>query len=83
MAKRKKIRTRGKLPLSRYFQELKEGEKVAVVIERSQRASFPNRLYGRTGVVCGKRGREYVIAIKDQEKEKSFLINAIHLKRIR
>ncbi len=83
MVKRKKIRTRGKLPLSKYFQELKEGEKVAVAVERSQMASFPNRLYGRTGVVCEKRGRGYIIVIKDQEKEKRFLINAIHLKRIK
>jgi large subunit ribosomal protein L21e len=83
MSGKKKIRTRGKIQFSRYFQELKEGDSVAVVKEPSVRASFPERLQGRTGVVEGKRGRAYIIKIKDQNKEKKILINPIHLKKIK
>ena len=82
MVKRKKIRTRGKLSLSRYFQELEEGDRVAVVKEMSVPASFPERMQGRTGGVEGKRGRTYMVRIKDHEKEKKFLIAPIHLKKM-
>jgi large subunit ribosomal protein L21e len=83
MVRRKKIRTRGKVPLSRYFQELKEGQRVAIARERSVTSSFPARLQGRTGSVIGKSGKSYVIKIKDQDKEKKFLIDGIHLKKVR
>ena len=83
MARRKKIRTRGKIQLSRYFQELKEGEAVSVVREPSQNSNFPERLQGRTGFVQGKKGKVYVVRIKDQNKEKTFLIEPIHLKKIK
>ena len=83
MSKRKKTRTRGKLQLSRYFQELEKGDPVAVVKEDSVSSSFPVRLQGRTGIVRGKRGKAYIVKIKDQNKEKEFLIEPIHLKKIK
>jgi ribosomal protein L21E len=82
MARRKKIRTRGKLSLSRYFQELKEGDSVAIAREPAVQSSFPERMQGRTGKVKGKRGRTYIVDIKDHEKEKTYLIAPIHLKKI-
>ena len=83
MVRRKKVRTRGKLQLSRYFQELEEGESVAVIRERAVKFNFPERLQGRTGSIEGKRGRAYIVKIKDQNKEKKFLIEPIHLKRLK
>lgn len=83
MVNRKRIRTRGKLKLSRYFQELEEGEHVAIVREPAVESNFPTRFQGRTGLIEGKRGKAYVIKIKDQNKEKRFLIKPIHLKKIK
>jgi len=83
MSKRKKTRTRGKLQLSRYFQKLEKGDSVAVVRELSIKSSFPVRLQGRTGLIEGKRGKAYIVKIKDQSKEKKFLIEPIHLKKIK
>ena len=83
MSKRKNIRSRGKLQLSRYFQELEAGDSVAVVREQSVQASFPERLQGRTGVVESRRGKSYVVNIRDQTKPKMFLIEPIHLKKIK
>ena len=83
MSKRKAVRTRGKLPLSKYFQELSEGDAVAIVKEAAVRSVFPDRLQGRTGKVIGKRGRSYVISIKDQNKEKQLIVAPIHLKKIK
>ena len=82
MVGKKKVRTRGKLQLSRYFQEFKKGDSVAVVREKSVKSSFPKRIQGRTGRVEDKRGRTYIIKLKDQNKEKKFLIAPIHLKKI-
>lgn len=82
MAGRKKIRTRGKLMLSRYFQELGEGNKVALVREASIKCPFPKRMQGRTGIIIGKRGRACIVLVKDLNKEKRFLITPIHLKKL-
>ena len=83
MSKRKPVRTRGKLPLSKYFQEFKEGDTVAIVREASVGANFHKRMQGRTGTVEGKRGSSYIVKIKDQNKEKKYLIAPIHLKKIK
>jgi len=83
MAEVKNIRTKGKIPLSKYFQEFKKGDFVAVVRDISLRPRFPKRLQGRTGIVEEKRGKSYVVKIKDQAKEKKFLIEPIHLKKIK
>ena len=56
MAGRKPIRTRGKLPLSRYFQKLENGDFVAISREKSVASDFPLRLQGITGIVT--RGGE-------------------------
>jgi ribosomal protein L21E len=83
MTNRKAVRTRGKLQLSRYFQEFKKGDSVTVVAERSLNLSFPKRLQGRTGKIERRIGRSYCVKIKDQTKEKEFIISPIHLKKIK
>ena len=83
MVNRKPVRERGKLQLSRYFQELKEGDFVAISRERTIASVFPKRLQGITGVVEGRRGKAYMIKIKDGNKEKELLIEPIHLKKIK
>jgi len=83
MAGKKKVRTRGKIQLSRYFQEMEKGDFVAIVREPSVQSSFPTRIQGRTGKVEGRRGKAYMIKLKDQDKEKKFLIEPIHLKKIK
>jgi len=83
MAKKKPVRTKGKLQLSRYFQKLNKGDFVSIVREMAIKASFPKRLQGRTGVVEDSKGKTYVVKIKDGKKEKRFLIEPIHLKKIK
>lgn len=82
MADKKNIREKGKLPLSRYFKEFKEGDVVGVVLEKSLKSNIPKRYQGRTGVVEGQRGEAYLVGIKDQNKLKKFLIKPIHLKKL-
>lgn len=83
MVNKKAIRTRGKLRLSRYFQELKDGDFVAISREPAVQSSFPVRFQGITGIVEGKRGKSYIVKIKDNSKYKKVLIEPIHLKKIK
>ncbi|MBI2630474.1 50S ribosomal protein L21e [Candidatus Pacearchaeota archaeon] len=82
MSKGKKPHEKGKLKLSRMFQELKKGNKVGINRELAVPGSFPKRIEGRTGIVEGKRGRFYIIKINDFNQEKKFIIDPIHLKKI-
>ncbi len=80
--KSKNSREKGKLKLSRYFQELKEGDMVSVDEELSLQPRFPKRLQGRTGIVVGKRGDAYLVKIRNQAKEKTFFVAPIHLRKM-
>jgi ribosomal protein L21E len=83
MLKHKRIREKGKLPLSRYFQELLPGDKVAVVRNLSVPANFPKRIHGLTGIVKEKRGSSYIVELKQGSQVKKFIIEPLHLKKIK
>ena len=83
MVRTKKMQEKGKVKLSRYFQELKIGDKVSIIREASQKASFPERMQGRTGVIEEKRGKAYIVKLNDYNQEKRFIIQAIHLKKVK
>ena len=80
---KKSIRGKGKLSLSKYFHKFEEGDSVAVVKEESVTSAFPLKMQGRTGKVEKKVGSAYLVKIKDQDKEKKFLIHPIHLREIK
>ncbi|MBI2004002.1 50S ribosomal protein L21e [Candidatus Pacearchaeota archaeon] len=82
MVKRKNIREAGKISFSRAFQDFKAGDSVSVVIEKARPMSFPKRIQGRCGVIEERRGNSFVVSINDLEKEKKFIINPLHLKKI-
>lgn len=83
MGKTKRIQTNGRPGLSKIFQEFSEGDTVAVVKEPSIDSRFPLRLQGSTGTVVNKRGKSYMVEIYTQNKKKSFLIEPVHLKKIK
>lgn len=82
MTKKKPIRKRGKISFSKYFQRFKEGSSVAVIKENAIQSNFPIKLQGRVGTIVEKRGKSYLVRIKDQNKDKEFLIEPVHLKKI-
>ena len=83
MNKRKKMKEHGKIKLSNYFQEFKVGDRVAVVRELAERPKFPKQLQGRSGVVMSKRGSSYIVEIKDLNKDKSYIIHPVHLRKLK
>ncbi len=83
MIKRKQLRTHGKIKLSNYFQEFKEGDRVAVIRDLALRPKFPKQIQGRSGTIKGKRGNSYIIRINDLNKEKVYIIHPIHLRKLK
>lgn len=83
MVKSKSVRNKGKTRLSEYFKGLKEGDKVAVTRDLGIKASFPQRIIGSTGKVTGTRGKYSVIEIKEGNKNRTFIIHPVHLKRLK
>ncbi len=83
MIKRKTLKNKGKIKLSRYFQDFEKGERVAVIRELALQPRFPQKLQGRTGIIEGKRGSSYILKIKDLNKEKTYIIHPAHLRRLK
>jgi large subunit ribosomal protein L21e len=81
MLKRKRMREKGKIKFSRYFQKLEIGDKAGIIKELSVKSSFPKQIQGRTGEIVGKKGRCYIILIKIG-KGKKFIVHPVHLKKL-
>ena len=79
----KRIRERGKLSLAKYFEELKKGDRVSLVRNLSYKSNFGKRMQGRTGVVVEKRGRAYVVKVKDGNKEKTFIVSKVNITKLK
>ncbi|MBU0470501.1 MAG: 50S ribosomal protein L21e [Nanoarchaeota archaeon] len=80
---KRSVRNRGKIPLSRYFQEFKEGDKVNLKIDSNavHKGCFFPRFHGMTGTVVGMKGSCYSVQIKDGGKQKTLYVHPIHLKK--
>jgi len=71
---------RGKISISKYFQNFENEEKVFLKIDPSvQKGVFHPRFHGKAGVIKGKKGSCYEVLIKDLKKQKTILVHPIHL----
>jgi large subunit ribosomal protein L21e len=82
MVKGRRIREKGKIRFSKYFQKLEDGTQVAVIRDLGVGASFPHRLQGRSGKIIGSRGSYKIISVDDGDKTKTFIIHPIHLRKM-
>ncbi len=82
MLDHKNPRAKGKFSFTRFFQQFKKGDSVAVSKELSVPFPYSHRLQGRTGKVIEKRGSAYYVEISDLNKPKKYLIKPIHLIKI-
>ncbi|MFC1723024.1 50S ribosomal protein L21e [Nanoarchaeota archaeon] len=77
---RKSVRTKGKLSLRKYFQDINEGAKVQLVAEPAyQKGMFLPRFAGKIGTVQGRQGDCYKVLIKDHNKAKELIVHPVHL----
>ena len=78
------IREKGKIPLSRYFQKLIEGEKVLFHANPAvQGGQYFPRFHGRMGTVVAKRGTCYEVTFFDGNKKKLAIVHPIHLRKVK
>lgn len=93
MAKRrgKREKTRRKLKKSprdkttpnQFLKEFEKGENARIKIEPSSHKGMPDpRFNGRDGQVIDKRGRAYVVKLKDGGKTKQIIARPEHLSKV-
>src|SRR3989338_1698572 len=80
---KKHLREKGKLSLSRYFQEFSVGDIVCLKAEPNviKGMYFP-RYHGKKGKVIGQRGNSYIVSLKDGQIEKKLIVHPVHLSKI-
>ncbi|MFH1510640.1 MAG: 50S ribosomal protein L21e [Candidatus Woesearchaeota archaeon] len=80
---RKPISTRGRIPIRGFLQSFKSGEKVVLLADPCyQKGMYFRRFHGKIGVVHKARGKIYEVLLKDSGKEKTLLVNPVHLRRV-
>jgi large subunit ribosomal protein L21e len=74
---------RGTVPIRKFLQKFKIGEKVLLKVEPFyQKGVYFPRFHGRVGIVKKMRGRCYEVSYMDRKKEKIFVVNPVHLKKV-
>ena len=80
---RKRRRDRGKLSVGRVLQSFKDGEKVRIIPEPAvTNGMLFKRFAGKIGVVEEKRGRAYVVNVKNGKQKKQVICLPVHLKKV-
>ena len=82
MVKGRRIREKGKIRFSKYFQKLEDGAQVAIIRDLGVGAAFPHRIQGKSGKIIGTRGSFKLISVADGDKTKTFIIHPIHLRKM-
>lgn len=76
-----KKKAREKTPITKYLKEFKLGSKVIIKPNPSSHKGMPyKRFFGRLGTIVEKRGKSYIVKIKDGKKEKNIIARPEHLK---
>ncbi len=76
-----KMGARERPAITKYLQEFEVGSKVVINPTPSSHKGMPfRRFFGKIGTVMDKRGKSYIIKIKDGKKEKNIISRPEHLK---
>lgn len=79
----KPLRRKGKISISRYFKEFKEGDAVILSAEPAvQKGMYNPVFHGKSALVVGKRGNAYEVLIQDRKVEKMLIVHPVHLKGV-
>lgn len=80
----KHYRTKGKISITNYFAEYKDGEKVVLKAEPAvQKGIYHLRFHSKVGLIKGKQGKCYNVEIKDGNKPKTLIVHPVHLARLK
>lgn len=77
----KSQKTKGKISISNFFREFKEGEKAVLKAEPAyQKGIYPLKFHGKIGIIKNKKGNCYEVSVKDG-KEKILVVHPVHLRK--
>jgi len=80
---RKKLKQKARPAITRFLQDFDIGQNVVITLEPSSHKGMPfPRFKGKMGKIVEKRGRSYVVNIKDGNKIKQIISRPEHLKAI-
>lgn len=78
---KKSIRVGRTNPITKKIQTFDKNDLVHIIIDPSVHKGQPHpRFHGKTGKVSEKRGRAYIVRIKDGDKPKKLIVRPEHLK---
>ncbi len=80
---REKLTQKIRPPITRFLQEFAIGQNVVITLEPSSHKGMPfPRFKGKMGKIIAKRGKSYIVEIKDINKTKRIISRPEHLKAI-
>ncbi|MCW6159806.1 MAG: hypothetical protein LVQ95_01810 [Candidatus Micrarchaeales archaeon] len=71
------------LSVNDYIKKFEVGEKVAIVPKGNTRDIPHPRYRGRIGIITEKRGASYVVKVRIMSAERTLIVPAIHLERVK
>jgi len=78
----KKVRDKGRLPISRLLTSYEEGEKVVINIDPGIHKAMPHKRYqGKVATIVGQRGKAYVMEIPQRKTVKTIITTAHHIRK--
>ncbi len=79
----KRPRDRGLPPITHFFTEFELGDRAAIVIDPSIQKGQPNsRYHGLTGTVLERRGRAYILGVRQGGLTKKIIAAPEHLRKV-
>jgi large subunit ribosomal protein L21e len=77
----KKVREKGRLPLSRLLTKYEEGDKVVINVDPGVHKAMPHkRFQGKVATIVGKRGKAYIMEIPQRKTVKTIITTAHHIR---
>lgn len=74
---------RDKDTISKHLKEFSPGDQVLLILDSSIHRGLPHpRFHGKAGTVQEKRGRSYIVEIKDRGKKKQIPVYPAHLREV-
>jgi large subunit ribosomal protein L21e len=74
---------RGRLYISRVLHEYSVGDRVAIVLDGGTQGGAPHRrFHGLTGTIAERRGRAWVVNVKDGNMAKTVISRPEHLRAL-
>ncbi len=80
---REKLTQTTRPTITKFLQDFDIGQKVIIALEPSSHKGMPfPRFSGKLGRIVGKRGKSYIVEVRDLDKIKKVISRPEHLKAI-